>query len=425
MISMKLNEVLLSAAINFAAFLFFSLSLAVPSGYSYGAVFLTLLAVVCIFSSPSIKSLAVETKILLVSLIATGLMWSVSFGVSWSHTGFAYGVKYALAACCLWVLSRKNYISPQAVVWGVATGAVGALGVAVYQYMALHLDKASGFTNAIQFGGIAMYMGMATWGVALLGGWRRNQILILGLCGSCGVLASLLSESRGGWVVAPMLFVAILAMAWHYCNKRVASLAMLGMLIGGVMLVLPAYKKFEQRAALAVHEAQMYSAEPQKYAETSIGQRLEQWRLALRLIEERPFTGWGVEGYAHAKQAMVDKGAAHPSVMEYGHAHNEILDMWVKRGLAGLIILLFFYAAPLYVFWPTHARLARVTEELRPRLLALRAAAALLPLAYFGFGWTQVFFAHNSGHMFYIFSLVIFGAAVRSMEMATAKTSGN
>ena len=49
-------------------------------------------------------------------------------------------------------------------------------------------------------------------------------------------------------------------------------------------------------------------------------------------------------------------------------------------------------------------------------LLALRAAAALLPLAYFGFGWTQVFFAHNSGNMFYIFSLVALWGAICRLE---------
>jgi hypothetical protein len=126
------------------------------------------------------------------------------------------------------------------------------------------------------------------------------------------------------------------------------------------------------------------SAGPQKYAVTSVGQRLEQWRLAIHLIEQRPFSGWGLAGYPAAKQQMVDQGLAHPSVMEYGHAHNEILDMWVKRGLPGLILLLAFYAVPAAIFWPTPRRLARADAAQRPRLLALRsrhpAAAGLLRL---------------------------------------------
>lgn len=404
-----------AGGLDLSAFLFFALSLTAPSGYSYGAAALALLALVgCWQKSPG-KPVDQSTKILLASLCAIGLLWTAAFDHAWSSAGLAYGAKYALAALSLWVLSRRG-LDSNAVVWGMAAGAVGALGVAAYQYLVLNWDKAWGFTNAIQYGGIAMYLGIATWAVALMGRWSWLQTVVLGLCGACGVLASLLSESRGSWVAVPLLLVAIWVMAWRNGRRRLAFISILVMLISGAALVLPAYQKFEQRASLAVHEAQSYLAEPQKYAETSIGQRLEQWRLAIRLIEERPIAGWGPDGYIQAKQAMVDKGAAHPSVMNYGHAHNEILDMWAKRGVAGVLILLFFYAAPLSVFWPTPSRLARADAALRPRLLAIRAAAALLPLAYFSFGWTQVFFAHNSGHMFYIFSLAIFWGAIRLLE---------
>jgi O-antigen ligase len=409
----------LAGGLDLSAFLFFALSLAVPSGYSYGSAALALLAIAGCWQEQPRHAVSRDTKILLASLLLTGLLWTAALDQAWSSAGMAYGAKYALAAFALWVLSQRG-LGANAVAWGVAAGAVGALGVAAYQYLALHWSKAQGFTNAIEYGGIAMYLGIAAWAMALLGRWRWPQIAALGLCGAAGVLAALLSESRGSWVTAPLLLAAVWCMAWRNGYRRIASIAVLVMLIGGAVLVLPAYRKFEQRADIAVQEARHYLAEPQKYAETSIGQRLEQWRLAIHLIEERPVAGWGLEGYAQAKQAMVDKGDAHPSVMQYGHAHNEILDMWVKRGMAGLLILLFFYAAPLSVFWPTPSRLARADAARQPRLLALRAAAALLPLAYFGFGWTQVFFAHNSGQMFYIFSLAAFWGAICQLE----KTGG-
>lgn len=413
----------LAGGLNLSAFLFFALCLAVPSGYSYGSAMLALLAIAGCWQKAPREALSRETKILLASLFLTGLLWTAALDRAWSGAGMAYGAKYALAALSLWVLSQRG-LAAGAVIWGVAAGAVGALAVAAYQYLVLHWNKAWGFTNAIQYGGIAMYLGIAAWAMALLGRWRWPQRVALGLCGACGVLAALLSESRGSWVTMPLLLAALWLMAWRNGYRRIASVAILAMLVGGAALVLPAYKKFEQRADTAVQEARNYLAEPQKYAETSIGQRLEQWRLAIHLIEERPVTGWGLEGYVRAKQTMVDKGAAHPSVMDYGHAHNEILDMWVKRGIAGLAILLFFYAAPLYAFWPAPSRLARAGAAQQPRLLALRAAASLLPLAYFGFGWTQVFFAHNSGQMFYIFSLAAFWGAICALDRTGARASG-
>ena len=407
--------------INISIFLFFALSLAVPSGYSYGATVIALMAVASLWQKDQKTLISQDTKLLLASLCISGLLWTAVFDHAWSAGSLAYGAKYALAALSLWVLSKRGG-SPNAVILGVAAGAVGALGIAAYQYLILHWAKAQGFTNAIQYGGIAMYLGIASWTLALFGRWRWPQTVALSLCGACGVLASLLSESRGSWVTVPLLLAAIWIMAWLNGYRKIASVAILVMLIGGTALVLPIHKKLEQRANLAIQEAHNYMAEPQKYAETSIGQRLEQWRLAVRLIEERPVTGWGPDGYTQAKQAMVNQGFAHPSVMNYGHAHNEILDMWVKRGLGGLAILFFFYTAPLYVFWPTSSRLARTNATQRPKLLALRAAASLLPLAYFGFGWTQVFFAHNSGHMFYIFSLATFWGAICHFEYINRKT---
>ncbi|WP_231905833.1 O-antigen ligase family protein [Comamonas thiooxydans] len=354
-------------------------------------------------------------------LLVLGLLWSLSFDHWFSAAGWGYGAKYALAALCLWYLSKTG-IRLTAIVWGLALGSMGALAIAAYQAGVLKMLRVSGFTNAIQYGGIAMYMGFATLSLALLGRWSKSQTAALGLMAACGIYASFLSDSRGSWVVIPLLIAAIWLMAWLNGYKRLASMTAAAMLLLGLIVAVPAYQKLEQRSSEAAREVSQYLQDPQKYAVTSVGQRLEQWRLAIHLIEQRPFSGWGLAGYSAAKQQMVDQGLAHPSVMEYGHAHNEILDMWVKRGLPGLILLLAFYAVPAAIFWPTQRRLAHADAAQRSKLLALRAAATLLPLAYFGFGWTQVFFAHNSGNMFYIFSLAVLWGGICRMETQSAVT---
>ena len=409
-------------AMDIACFTFFALSLCVPSGYSYGATAIALLALAGCFAKRPNTAAPANTSLLVTMMLLMGLLWSVSFDHWFSAAGWGSGAKYALAALSLWYLSKTG-VRLSAIVWGLAFGAAGALAIATYQAIVLKMPRVSGFTNAIQYGGIAMYLGFAAVAVALLGRWSKLQSVLLGLLGACGIFASFLSDSRGSWVVTPLLFLAIWLMAWGNGYKRLANIAAGGMLTLGILLAIPAYNKLEQRTAEASLEISQYLKDPQKYAVTSVGQRLEQWRLALHLIEQRPFTGWGLSGYPKAKQAMVDQGLAHPSVMEYGHAHNEILDMWVKRGLLGLVLLLLFYAVPAYVFWPTHQRLSNVAASDRSKALALRAAASLLPLAYFGFGWTQVFFAHNSGNMFYIFGLtVLWGGICRMETAATFKT---
>lgn len=406
-------------ALDAACFAFFALSLCVPSGYSYGSTALALFTLIGCFAVRSKKPTQRDTLVLVGMLVTMGLLWSLSLDRWLSAAGWGYGAKYGLATLSLWYLSKTG-VRLSAIVWGIAVGSAGALAIAAYQAGVLKMPRVSGFTNAIQYGGIAMYLGFATLALALLGGRSKRQTMALGLLGACGIYASFLSDSRGSWVVIPLLVAAIWLMAWLNGYKRLASLAAGCMLILGLIVAVPAYQKLEQRSSEAAREISQYLQDPQKYAVTSVGQRLEQWRLAIHLIEQRPLTGWGLAGYPAAKQQMVDQGLAHPSVMEYGHAHNEILDMWVKRGLLGLILLLLFYAVPAAIFWPTKSRIARVNAEQRSKLLALRAAATLLPLAYFGFGWTQVFFAHNSGNMFYIFSLAVLWGGICRLESQAA-----
>lgn len=220
-------------------------------------------------------------------------------------------------------------------------------------------------------------------------------------------------------MVAPLLIAVVLGWLWQYSHSKIVVRTFIVVVAMFAAMVLPYGEKFLTRGQMAVAEFQQYTENPVKAANTSIGQRLEQWRLAWAMWKEQPFLGWGTEGSVQRKQAYVDQGLAHPSVMNYGHAHNEILDMLAKRGALGLTMLLMFYAIPLAAFWPTRSRITALPETLQRQALALRAAASLLPIAYFGFGWTQVFFAHNSGNMFYLFAIVAFWGAIQYLERSS------
>lgn len=415
---MDLYKKIVGGGLDASAFLLFAVALAIPSGYSYGAVGF----VVCALAGlAGLRGARWDrpTWALAGIVLAMGLLWGMSFDGWGSWTGSDYWPKYWLAAGCLLVVAHWG-VHHRSVGWGVAAGGVGALAIAAYQYLVQGMPRVEGFTNAIQYGGIAMYLGLAAWCWALFSGRPWRQSLWFWLCGACGVLASLMSQSRGGWVVVPLLLACMLWVLYRHGRARLAVGAVVAACVLGAAVGIPYGAKIGARASEAVSELQFYLAKPQEAAVTSIGQRMEQWRLALRMGAEKPWTGWGTHGVVEGKKAQVAQGLAHPSVLDYGHAHNELLDMWVKRGLVGVALLLLFYAIPLAVFWPTRARMAAVEPASRGAVLALRLAAALLPIAYFGFGWTQVFFAHNSGNLFYLFALVGFYGALRRLTGRTA-----
>lgn len=405
---------IVSWGLSASAFLFFALSLALPTGYSYGSVGLVLFSLLGLRLALT-KAWPAGTKTLIFLFLAMGLLWGMTFDSWGAWTGSDYPVKYWLAALVLVIVAGWG-IRAEAVEWGLSMGAVGALGIAAYQYLVLSWAKATGHTNAIQFGDIAMYLGLAVWVLALFTDQRTWARMALWAAGACGVLASLLSETRGAWVVAPLLLLVVLVVLLQQGRIRLVFGAVVTMAVLVAAMVIPFGEKFSTRAELAAVELQQYLKHPQQSAETSIGQRLEQWRVAMHMIEAKPLTGWGTQGVRVEKQALVDQGFAHPSIMGYGHAHNEIIDMLVKRGVLGGTALMLFYLIPLFLFWPTRERLAQVLEPQRAQVLGLRMAASLLPIACFGFGWTQVFFAHNSGNMFYLFALVVFWGALQRLE---------
>lgn len=79
-----------------------------------------------------------------------------------------------------------------------------------------------------------------------------------------------------------------------------------------------------------------------------------------------------------------------------------------------------------WVYLPTRARMAAYAgqaAEVRAQVLALRMAGVCIPLLYAGFGMTQVFFAHNSGIMFYLFMVMTTWSAVRMDALYAGKGS--
>src|SRR6218665_1458904 len=102
---------------------------------------------------------------------------------------------------------------------------------------------------------------------------------------------------------------------------------------------------------------------------SSVGQRLAHWRLAWEMGRERPLTGWGRTGYIQEKVRRVAAGLARPRGLTVGHVHKEALSLCL--------------------------------------------VGVSMPLSYIGFGFTQVFLAHNSGNMFYLFMCPLVLAALQ------------
>ena len=404
---------------SLVAFMVPGLALWLPSGYSYGAALLVLCA---LLGSPlwlRRSWLTPPVGWLMVSIGALGAVWLLDASAAEGWRSLDKPSRYLVVLPCLGFLLVFPP-RPAALFLGVAVGACGA-GLKAMQDVWLHgLDRAwsppEAAHNAIQYGNLSALLGLMCWLMLLMhvGRWRVRTLVALGVCGWLGLLGSLLSQSRGGW-----LALAVSLPLWVWLASRwlpVRRMLQAGALVLVAVAVLVAFKapEIQRRFTEARAEAALYQT--QGNAHSSVGQRLDHWQLAWQMGLDKPLTGWGQAGYLEEKKRRVAAGQAHPFVLEFSHAHNEVLDLFVKHGLPGVLALLLFYAVPAWLFWPAPARQRFAAEDTGvgvpdPTALTLRLLGLSLPVLYAGFGLTQVFLAHNSGNLFYLFmTVLVFGA---------------
>ncbi len=387
-----------------------------PSGYSWGAVALVLCAIACAPRWLHHES-GSATRRLAWLIGAMGVLWSIEIEPQPGVTSPELLLKYLAALPCLWFAVAAPP-RPAALWAGLALGGVGSGLLALIQVYGLGLERAHGFTNAIQYGDLSLLIGLMALSVmAVL--WARlsgAQRAGLGAGGTLGLIGSMLSQSRGGWLTLALLAPVLLLLLLRYGQPRSARKLGLAITATVVLAAAPLHGELATRLASVGAETQAYLQ--QQDAESSIGQRLAHWQLALSLGADRPLLGWG-SAYNEEKARRVQARQAATVTLGFDHAHNELLDMFARRGLVGVALLLLYLWIPLRLFWPAASRRGSAAgATLDPERLALRITGILLPLGYLGFGFTQVLFAHNSGHMFYLFMLIAIHATLSSCEHA-------
>lgn len=375
-----------------------AVALALPSGYSFGPALLFLGSASLFFQSGKPRILQSDWLVV-VSLV--GFFLVVGGGALLDGQGLRGLDKPARFLLAVPVIILIMTFPPRLEwLWhGLSLGGVASGGLALWQKVIEEAHRAGGFTQIIQFGNISLLQGMLC--LAGLGwAWHRPHRywwcawLLLGAMG--GVLGSLLSGSRGGWLAMPgILTIFYLA----YGRKapiriKVAILGVLAMLV--VIIYSSSELRVSQRVDSAVKNIEAYFSEEDR--NTSVGLRLQMWSLGTELIRDKPWLGWGESGLHDELETRVANGEIDPSLIRFRHMHNEFIDIGVKHGVLGVAALLALYLVPLALFY-RGIRSSHGTKR------SLAVAGTLLPTAYIGFGLTQGFLEHNSGAMVYAFWL--------------------
>ena len=409
-----------------ASFLLPALTLALPSGYAYGILLLSLCAVITAPQWLRQPLAPAPARWLILVFVVMGAVWFYGGDLTKGWSILNKPSRYLLAVACIpfvFAFPPPGKFLLLGIAVGAAAGGLKALfDVHVLGYDRAWIESAIKSSGAIQYGNLSGLFGLMCWvqWVVFQDRWRWQQQMLMVVCALLGLLGSLLSQTRGGWLALALCMLPLSWLLARFLWGRRMLVGGAGLLVLVLLLCWYQAPQLEQRWQLAQSEVSRYVEDGN--AQTSVGQRLDHWQLAWNMGLDRPLGGWGEVGYQQEKQRRVAVGLAHPIVLEFGHAHNEWLDMFAKRGLLGVVGLLLFYAVPLALFWPLRTRIQGPDGLIDRPVLCLRLVGVLLPLGYLGFGLTQVFLAHYNGNMVYLFMVLLTMAALQSRTPGSASS---
>lgn len=226
---------------------------------------------------------------------------------------------------------------------------------------------------------------------------KATGMLIFSLIASvCAILASLLLQARGAWVGAPFIIGIILWLNRKLLSKWIILFLALAVVSGTFF----AGNLIKARIELAVSDIQQYVS--QTNAATSIGGRFDMWKSALIGIEEKPLFGRGLSAIADMRQEHFKQGLISEYAADFQNTHNQYLHDASARGILGLLALLAVFFVPLWIFW--HNLKSKEAGTL-PHMWGVLGITHVLGVM--GYSLTQGFFLHNSGTMFYFFTVFL------------------
>ncbi|WP_234254720.1 O-antigen ligase family protein [Billgrantia aerodenitrificans] len=404
------------------AFAFIALLVVVPWAYAIIPLLAaaTLLPALLIYA-PRVQgegALDRDDAFMLLALFSYGALWcldvwrSGEWPVGEGNQGIFLPLWPMLAAALLMAL-RIFTPGPRLLWLAVSCGALGAGSIALYERLVLDKARASNDMNAIPFGNLSLLLG----GLSLLGAlWcvrsgsvRRPALLALTLLAAmAGMLSSLLSGTRGGWIAAPLLLLLAYRAARDVLPSRPLHLAVAALMILLVAAAWAPQTGVRDRVALAHSNLMQYAVGEERGS--SVGLRLEMWRAGGLMFLEKPVLGWGEGQVQHQRDALVAEAGLHPGISRYDQLHSDIIDTAARRGLVGLGVLLAFYMVPLSLFW------RRLVDGGSPGVRVLAAAGMMVPVAFIDFGLTQSMLRDVRGLSGYLGFCVVCWAVMRRHE---------
>ena len=407
--------------INASIFLFFTLLLMFPKGYNYGSTALLVLSILflCYLLYKRVNFLEVvkQNKVI---FVVTTFYFLVSLFFIFFHgekINLIYNPLRAFLFLSVIVSIVYSSVKFDILLYSIPLGSFISGVVALYQYYILSLESAFYNQMKIQSGDIAMSLGLFSFVIAFhlldVNKHKKKLVALVIFFGIFGVLASLLSFARGGWVGIPILLLILIFLYRHLLSKKL-------LLLGGITflciisVVLTTNNKLVNRLSEAQYELKLYLSGDDKVS--SIGERLDMWKIGSKAFLEHPISGWSLKELDYYKKDLSDKNIVTKASISFSHLHNQFIDELAKKGILGGVAILGIFLVPLCSFYRKQKKFLN-----NKKIKLLTTLGIVHVLSTMSYCLTQAFLTHNSGNIFYFFVLFLFYAFMVNESATTSE----
>lgn len=257
---------------------------------------------------------------------------------------------HLLIGLMIFFLIRRYGIHSDVFFYSSCLAAAVAFGIAVFETMYLGNERVFGLNNrwnAVPFGNFSLLFGFFSICGVFLSSKRSIKNLtrnILGIFGfACGLGASVLSGTRGGWIAIPFLFLLIIKYNRRFSNK--SRLISLGIVFFAVATIYAGSNRTRNRVNEATQHAYNYFSNPTALSakSTSTGIRLSMWNWGIGKFLDHPVTGIGIANYKNEREAAVKSGEISLEFGRLANLHNELISTLALGGMIGVTGLIGFW----------------------------------------------------------------------------------
>lgn len=403
----------MSIIVNFSIALFFLAALTIKGGYNFAPVILMMLALGYVIYRKYQKrtlTLTKNEKWLAFSYLFYVALFIGSFFI---HDGLPRELdnpSRLLFLLPILFLLKDITLYFKTFTWSIPVSAILSGIIACVDRF--YFDYPMAFAPRImhiQGGDIAMSFGVFSLvlGFHFLASKKINWALFCYLGTFFGVLGSILSTARGGWIGFPFILLFVFWVYRKQLPKKFFAAFSALILLGASAAFLSPETRMMERYQAAKRDIVHYFASDN--GSSSVGARFDMWKSAVLMAQEKPIFGWGIQNVLEKRKQQHEQGLISQYASQFNHAHNQFFDDLSKRGSLGLLALLAVFLIPLG-FFMKHLN----SHNLALKCTALLGATHVISVMFYCL--SQGFFSHNSGNIFYFFLTIIFYAMVNQQR---------